>query len=341
MFLALGIFLLYFAFKGINIDQLINDLKTAEYSWVILSLLFAFLALFSRSYRWNLIIEPLGYRPPLSSTFYAVMTGYLANFALPRLGEITRCASLAKKEKIPVDKLLGTVIVERAVDLLSLFTLLLLLLILKFETFGGFLRYNVFNPVKEKVSASLGFSWTIWIIFFIMVAFSFILYYLVFREILDKSRRFTKFKSLVKGVFDGLKTVYKMKKRGEFLFHTVIIWVLYLLMTWVVVFALPATSHLKLIDGLFILVIGGLGMSAPVQSGIGAFHWIISRGLATVYPMISVEQGLVFATISHGSQALMMIFLGVLSLYMLFYKKKSGNESLNAAHEKDVKLKSA
>ena len=97
-------------------------------------------------------------------------------------------------------------------------------------------------------------------------------------------------------------------------------------MTWVVVFSLPATSDLKLIDGVFILVIGTLGMSAPVQSGIGAFHWIVSRGLFAVYPFISLEQGLAFATIAHESQSLLIIVLGTLSFFMLFYRKSNPKE---------------
>jgi len=94
-------------------------------------------------------------------------------------------------------------------------------------------------------------------------------------------------------------------------------------MTWLVVFALPSTADLKIIDGLFVLVIGGLAMSAPVQSGIGAFHWIVSRGLAAVYPGISIEDGLVFATISHESQSVLAILLGSISFGLIFRKKKT------------------
>jgi hypothetical protein len=94
-------------------------------------------------------------------------------------------------------------------------------------------------------------------------------------------------------------------------------------MTWVVVFAIPATSHLEMMDGLFLLVIGGLGMSAPVQSGIGAYHWIVSRGLVAVYTGITLEDGLVFATITHESQSLTAIILGLISFTLIFRKRRS------------------
>jgi hypothetical protein len=250
-----------------------------------------------------------------------MMTGYLANFAFPRIGEVTRCATLAKKENIPVDKLIGTVIVERTVDLISLLVLLIFLLIFRLDKFGSFLGNNVLKPLSAKIVETLSVSWIIWILLLVLVV-SGIAGYLVFREQLSSIKGVTKLKNLVKGVIAGLKTIYKMKRRWEFIFHTVLIWTLYLLMTWVVVFSIPSTSHLKIIDGIFILVIGGLGMSAPVQAGIGAFHWIVSRGLATVYAdFISLEDGLAFATISHESQAVLAIVLGTLSFFLLIKKK--------------------
>lgn len=320
-FLAIGLVLLYLAFKGINLESLKDDFKDARYSWVFLSLLFALIAYVSRAVRWNLIIEPLGYKPLLKNTFFAMMVGYLANFAFPRIGEITRCATLGKKEKIPVDKLVGTVIVERIIDFLSLLILLAILIIFRFETFGNFFRENVFIPLGNKISRTLDFSLLIWIALGSIFVLALVIY-IVFREQLSRIRLISKGKDIIKGIIEGLKTVYKLKKRGWFIFHSIFIWMNYWMMTWVVVFALPATSGLKIIDGLFILVIGGLAMSAPVQSGIGAFHWIVSRGLVAVYTGITLEEGLVFATISHESQSFFAILLGTLSFILIFRKKR-------------------
>lgn len=334
-FLSIGILLLYFAFKGISLENLKEDFKNVEYSWVLFSLLFSILAHISRAMRWNLIIEPLGYNPRVKNTFYSLMVGYLANFAFPRIGEITRCASLGKKENIPVDKLVGTVIVERVIDLMSLIFLLGILIFFRFETFGNFFRDSVFIPLGEKISKTLDFSLFLWIILGGGILISLIIY-LIFREQLSRIKIVSRGKDIIKGIIEGLKTVYTLKKRGKFLFHTAFIWMNYWLMTWVVVFALPATADLKIIDGLFLLVIGGFGMSAPVQSGIGAYHWIVSRGLVAVYAGITLEEGLVFATISHESQSLLVILLGTLSFILLFRKKKisekiSANKNLKEA----------
>jgi len=319
-FLSFGIILMYFAFKGIKLEDIFRELKSVNYWWVLLSLFFALCGYFARAHRWNLLIEPLNFKPSLLHTFYSLMVGYLANFAFPRIGEITRCASLSKKEKIPVDKLIGTVIIERAVDLLTLLLVMIFLIILRLDTFGAFLGKSVFIPLSEKISSTLSFSWFIWIV--IAGTFiGFIALYFLFREQLAKIVVVNKVKNLVKGVLSGLKTVYQMKRRWEFIFFSILIWFFYLLMTWVVVLAIPATVGLNMIDGLFILVIGGLGMSAPVQGGIGAYHWIVSRGLAAVYSL-QIEDGLVFATISHESQAIFAILLGSLSLILLVSRKQ-------------------
>ncbi len=318
-----------------SLDALTNDLRHARYSWVLLSLVFAFLAYVSRAIRWRLIIEPLSYRPGLRNTFFALMVGYLANFAFPRIGEITRCATLARKEKIPVDRLIGTVIIERAVDLISLLIILLVLVVMRFDTFGTFFRENVFIPLGNKISSTLNFTWLVWTIAALTLSV-FLTLYLFFRSRISHLRFVTKTKEMIRGISEGLKTIYKMKKRGQFIFHTVFIWLMYWMMTWVVVFALPTTSHLGIIDGLFILVIGGLGMSAPVQSGIGAFHWIVSRGLYIVYG-ISIEKGLVFATISHESQSLFAISLGILSFILLFRKRSILSLPVEIARELEEK----
>lgn len=322
-FLAIAVLLLYFAFKDISIENIILDLKSVKYSWVLLSLVFATLAYMSRAYRWRLIIEALDYKPSYSTTFYSLMVGYLANFAFPRIGEVTRCATLSSKEKIPVDKLFGTVIVERATDMICLFGLLFFLLFFRLDKFGSFIGNNLLKPLQEKFLETLAFSWIIWILLLALLI-SGIASYFIFREQISSMKGFTKLKNIIKGIFDGLKSIYKMKRRWEFLFHTAFIWINYLLMTWVVVFSMTSTSHLTLIDSIFILVIGGLGMSAPVQGGIGAYHWIVSRGIATVFPsFVSLEDGLVFATISHESQALLAITLGTISFFLLVRKKNT------------------
>jgi len=144
-FLAVGILLLWLAFRTVEFKELGNSLKGANYSWLLLSMLFGILAYISRARRWMILINPLGYHPKFWSTFHSMMSGYLANLALPRIGEITRCVALGKKEKIPVDQLVGTVVIERTIDLISLLVILFGL----FLTSGSLIRQGKFprmNP---------------------------------------------------------------------------------------------------------------------------------------------------------------------------------------------------
>ncbi|MFC2103766.1 lysylphosphatidylglycerol synthase transmembrane domain-containing protein [Bacteroidota bacterium] len=319
VFLTIGIILLYLAFKGVDFNTLVNDLKSANYYWVLLSLFFAFIGYVSRAYRWKLLIEPLNYNPPVKNVLYAVMFGYLANLAFPRIGEISRCGALTKSDKIPMDSLIGTVIIERTIDLAVLLLLLFVIFIAKIESFGLFIKENVFIPISKKFISTVDFSIYYWLIIIVVIGSTIGLFY-YFRKRFKRVRIVLKIRRIIRGVISGIKTVTKMRSRKAFLFHTLLIWLMYFLMTYVVIFSIPATHGLKPIDGLFLLVIGGLGMSAPVQGGIGAFHWIISSGL-TLYG-ISKTDGLVFATIQHESQVLLVLILGTFSVFALFFKSR-------------------
>jgi len=315
-FLLVGILLLWLAFRKTDFARLAADLKEAHYSWLLLSILFAFFAFVSRARRWILLVNPLGYRPSLINAFYALMTGYLANIALPRVGEITRCVALGKKEKIPVDQLIGTVVVERTIDFFSLLSIMFAVMLTSGDQLGLFLKEFILVPVQSKMMEVFGVTWIIWAILLFTGTLTLFLAFR-YRNKLRKIRFFSKMIDISKGVFNGLKTITNLERKWEFIFHTVFIWLNYALMTWVVVFALESTSHITFIDSLFLLVIGGLAMSAPVQSGLGVFHYTISQGLLIVKG-IPLEEGLVYAILTHESQLIFVTIIGAISFFMIF-----------------------
>jgi uncharacterized protein (TIRG00374 family) len=318
-FLFVGLLLLWLAFRNINFSNLGKGLREANYLWLLLSILFAILAYISRARRWILLIAPLGYKPSLKNAFFSMMTGYLANMALPRIGEVSKCVALGKKEKIPVDQLIGTVVIERTIDFLSLLIIMVFMIIIDGSIVGPFLVDNIYLPIQQKLSAIFGVAWIFWaILSFSGIFIIFLLF--MFRKKLRKIRFFAKIFDTAKGIIQGLKTITVIKRKWEFIFHTFFIWMNYTLMTWVVVFAVKSTSHLDLSDGIFLLVIGGLAMSAPVQSGVGAFHFFVSRALVVVYG-ISLEDGMVYAILSHESQLIFGAILGIYSFYALVRKR--------------------
>lgn len=325
LFLSIAVVLLYFAFRGINFDDLWSSFRNARYGYIFLYLLFGFLSLLTRSYRWLILIEPLDYKASFMNSFYALNTGYLANFAFPRLGEITRCASLSKAEKIPVDKLFGTVIIERIIDLLMTGIILLILLIFRFDFFGTWLNENIFNPLGTKLSASIGGTWVL-VVLLLGVPLGMIVMYYAFRERLRDVKFIQKPKAFIKGIIAGLKTIYKLKRFWAFVLHSILIWTCYWAMTYSAVFALPETSVLKPVDGLFLLVVGTFGFIVPAQGGIGAYHYIVTLGL-TLYALPR-EVGLTYATITHGAQMIMLIILGLISFMILFSVQRKANRAV-------------
>lgn len=321
-FLALGGLLLYYAFRGVQFDELASIFQQVNFWWIGLSLLFAGLSFFSRARRWTLLIEPLGFKPSFKNTYHALMVGYLSNYALPRLGEVTRCVTLGKREKIPVDSLIGTVIVERVIDLVMLLLIMLALLISWMDKFGAFFNEQVYGPLEEKFIGVFGGAWAFWLILLASLIILMALVYL-FRKRLARFSLIRKLREILAGILKGLLSIYRMKRKWEFILHSLLIWALYILMTWVVVFALQELSGLTFIDGMFLLVIGGLGMSAPVTAGFGAYHWITSRGLMFVYDF-SLETGSAYAILAHESNSLLTIFLGALSYILLMLSRNKG-----------------
>jgi glycosyltransferase 2 family protein len=312
IFLLIAVALMFFAFRGIDFEKIVIGFKNANYLWVILALLISTISHFVRALRWKLLIEPLGYKPSTLNTTGAILVGYLSNLVFPRLGEVTRCGTLRKTDKVPFESLFGTVIVERAFDVLVMFILLVAVFFIRLDFFGKFIWSNALIPIWEKIKNVFDHPPLLLIGLTILI---FVTLFLVSRNLLGKKIG-KKLKAVLHGLKEGIQSVFIMKKRVAFLGYTVLLWFLYWLMTWLIVFATEPTSNLGPIDGLFLLMVGSFGMAAPVQGGFGAFHIIVAMALGIFG--ISREDGLIYAIISHESQTLLMVVLGLVSLIYFF-----------------------
>ena len=317
--------LLLYALKGMDVNKILQQILKADLFWVSVSGLLSIIAFVVRAHRWNLLIEPLGYSPTLKNTTYSVIVGYFANLALPRLGEVSRCGALSKAESIPFNKLLGTVIVERIIDVLSLFVCILLTAAIEYKRLGNFFSEKVFKPLNDKfqqlLNSPLLFAGVILVL---LVLLSVLIYFLRKSKSKGSESPVTK---IIKGFVDGLRSVANLKRPWLFIFQSVFIWVLYYLGVYVALFAFPFTSGLGAGAALFLLVAGGIGMSAPVQGGIGTYHLLVSQGL--VLYGVTAENGLAFAFMLHGLQIILVIALGIASLFLLFSARK--NKQVNDA----------
>lgn len=317
LFLSLAGFLLYWAFRGQDFNQLVLNLQNAHYGWMLASVMACLFAHLLRAIRWQMLIQPLGFQPPIKNTFYAVMVGYLANLAFPRMGEVSRCGVLAKTDKIPMNQLLGTVITERLSDLLMLLSITALAILLAFERISGFIYQNGWLKIQGAFAEAI-IWWTISALLFL-----FLLFYFLRSKIKNILQPFTK---TLEGLKNGLFSFKKMPDKTRFIFLSLLIWLFYFLSTYWCFFALGATTHLGLSAALATLVFGSLGMIVPVQGGIGAFHWMVAEGL-TLYA-IPKSDGLSFATLLHSSQILLILMLGAFSLVMVI-GNSSGTKKIN------------
>ena len=320
IFLALSAWLLYISFKEVKWNELVEGLRNTNYWWVGASMLTGWLAIVVRALRWRIIIGPLGYRPSVKNTYDAVMLTYLANFAMPRLGEVVRCGALRKTEKVPFESLLGTVVLERVFDILCLLVVTILVVGLRMDTFGTFLHDKIWQPLVEHNAETTGLSWLAILsgVFVITIILLFL-----FRKKLLQFRIIQKINKLLKGLIDGLRAGFRLKRKNQFLAGTLIIWFFYFLQSYTIMHAMAETASLDVVDALFLMVVGALGWIAPVPGGLGAYHFLLSLALLTMYA-IPWELGVVFATISHETQAVMMIIFGFISLssFLLTGKKK-------------------
>ena len=324
-FFLLGIFLFWWVYKDQDISR-IKSILTNEvnYFWIFVSIIIGLLSHISRTIRWNLMIEPLGHKPRTLNTFLAVMIGYLMNLALPRMGEISRCGVLARYEKIPFTKLVGTVVLERLIDVLML---LLLLVVVAITQFGQVLAFLNNNPeVQEKLGKILHSP-----VLPVSLALLFALIWFS-RHKIKASGAAKKVVSLFNQFAEGFQSIKDIKNKGAFIFHSFFIWALYYLMLYCVFFAFNFTSHLSPLAGLTVFVLGSFGMVAPVQGGIGAWHFMVIEGLA-LYG-IDKADGKVFALLAHGSTTLMLIVFGLVSLLVLpFINERNGRKEKALAEQ--------
>ena len=250
--------MLFFAFKGQDFSRLTDQLKSANFYWVAVAAIVTMVAHLVRAVRWNMLIEPMGYRPKNINTFIAVLIGYLANLAFPRLGEVTRCGTLTKTDNVPMDKLIGTVIVERVVDLISLIIILVLTVLLQFNRISSFVYDHLLKGIIEKLSANTSAMIILVVIFAVIITLSIFL----FKKNKDRiyqSGFGKKVMGLLEGISHGLTSISKLKSKGKFLLFTLFLWVLYLLSTYTMFFALQPTAHLNLLTGPVVLTDGRIG----------------------------------------------------------------------------------
>lgn len=296
--------MVWYSISQISISKLVQYFKDADYFWVILGIAFGILSHISRAYRWLFMVEPLGYKPKFANSFMAVYAAYLINFTIPRAGELARASILTNYENIPFEKGFGTIIAERVADTLMLLIIIGFAFALEFEFI-----YNFFITKFNLSTIIMGIL--------ILLLLAILLYVFIVRS---GSKIALKIKEFIGGLVEGALSIFKMKKKWAFIFHTVFIWVMYLSMFYITTFALSELDQIPLAAVLIGFILASFSIAAT-NGGIGSFPEAIVIAFALFN--ITEDPSRAFGWIMWSTQTLVIIILGGFSLvYLPIYNRK-------------------
>ena len=319
IFLGIGIFLTWWQLSKMTPLQKVqfkDSLLNAHYIILLPVFIVTILGHISRAVRWKILIEPMGYRPTTTNTFYATMCGYFANTFLPRAGEILRCTLLSRYEKIPVTKLFGTILLERIFDLFCYFIIIIITILIQVETVSDFIKtkMNQITSIKQSIP--------IWIIILILL-FLAGMFFIIVRWVLKryKDHKYViKLKGLHIGLREGFTTILHLKKRKKFLAHTIFIWSTYLFEIYIGFSALSATSSLGIGAAFSVLSLATLAMIVS-PGGLGAFPLAVQQVLL-IYNVDNISFGWLMWSVTTG----IIVVVGSICFGLLMYQNKNKNE---------------
>ncbi|MGB1449045.1 MAG: lysylphosphatidylglycerol synthase transmembrane domain-containing protein [Flavobacteriaceae bacterium] len=300
--LFVGVLFIYLSVRNTTEEDrqtIYSSIKDAHYGYIFLSLLLGLLSHFSRAYRWNFMLNPLGYHPRLINNILAIFITYIANLGVPRSGEFFRATVLQTYENIPFEKSFGTIIAERTVDLLMLLLTIGIALTLEFDLIYSMLEGKAINPYSI-IGVILISGIGLWV---------------VVKQLKKSSHPLAKkINDLLTGLAEGFLTIVRMEKKWAYLFHTLFIWAMYIAMFYIIKFSLPETQGLGFEALLIGFIVGALAISAT-NGGIGIYPFSVS--LVLISYGISKESSLAFGWIMWTAQTVMVILFGSLSFFLL------------------------
>lgn len=305
--IVLAVVLLYFSFREVRWTEFWAVLKSCKWCFVLLSIVFGVLAAYLRGARWGLMLRPISPSIKDIKCFNAVNISRLSDYVVPYSSAVVRAGVVINKD-LRLDKSFGTVVLERTWDVFCLAFLIILLLLFRWDMFGDFFAEKIIAPLLTRFSAKV-----LWAVAAVLIAA--VVLVLMNRRV----RKFTR------GILQGASTCLHMDRKGLFLIYTVLMWFMFLMMSQTIICALPEDFGLTIVDAIFIMLVGSVAGCVPVPGGFGAFHYMVAMALDSIYG-IPFETGIVFATLSHESQAIMMLFAGALSYFLESRAPKNTNE---------------
>ncbi len=308
-FLSIGLFFFWLAYRDANVNEIVNAMKQANLNWLWFAMSLSLFSHLSRAYRWNILIEPLGYKPRITNTFLSILIMYLTNFAVPRSGEIARCGILTQYEKIPFPQLLGTVFLERLVDMLVVLLFLLLTLVTQYTEIIEFFNENIGSGIVNLITSPALIAGLVAFVVLLLIVVT------VFRKRFSHTAFYQKISGTIAHFIIGIKTIKTMKNKWQFIFHTLVMFGLYYFMLYFACKAFDQTAQLTMLQVLAVFTLSNLGMVAPSPGGIGTWHFMVI-GTLFIYKVDDL-QAKAFAIATHGAVMLFLVVAGFIAMIVL------------------------
>ena len=304
----IGVFCIYYSFKDISFSEFKEYFTKINYLWVFVGIFLGALSHISRSYRWKFLIEPLGYKLGFINSVLTVFSAYLINYTIPRAGDIARATMISKYENIPFEKAIGTIVAERAVDVISILVIIMIGLIIEFDKISNKLTYFL---EQSDFSTLL---WSSLILLFIVAS----LYIII-----KRFKFYKKIKLFLTGLIDGITIIFRMKKRNQFIFHSVFIWVMYVLMFYFTSKAFVGLNQVSFFELMISFTLAALSIMFS-NGGIGIYPLAVEESLGWYGVQSTI--GLAFGWVMWLSQTLMVVIFGGLSLFILPFINRSNSK---------------
>jgi len=314
LIISVTVLLTWLSLRGLKTEEgsdrweyILSTWEQASKPWLLIMAGLAIGSHIVRAIRWKMLLSSMGYQVKGMNTFLSLMVGYLVNLAVPRGGELSRCYNLYKLNQTPVDVSFGTVVVERIADLICLVALLVMAFALEAGNLNRFFDSLPWDTIQQTGVSLLLLLLGVGVVGLLAVAL-----------ILYKSTKIrTWLNKFWQGIKKGLLSVVHLRQRGLFVAYSILIWVLYFLMSYAVIKAFHATDHLGFSAVISLFAIGSVAMALPLPGGTGSYHVLVPQGLIMLYA-IPRPQAVAFTFIFHGWQTIIMIVGGLLALLVTF-----------------------
>ena len=306
--ISIGVYLTWYFISNSSAtekEHFVSAFTEANYLWILVALVIAFLSHFSRAYRWKYLLQTLGLKPKVSLMYHSVMIGYIINLTIPRSGEIARAGYFSKYQKVSADKIFGTIVVERVIDLLMFSLVIFIALFLQADQ-------QQFNTITQTQDTNFP-NWLLPLI----IGLGLVCIVTVFsiKKLRLKAIKF------IKGIVEGCLTIVKLKQKGAYLFHTFFIWIAYIAMFWITAFALPQKSGIS-VNAIFACFVAGAIAIGATPGGIGLYPIMVAAVLTELYGYEG-EIAKSFSMLMWATQTIFIVLLGLVSLFAITKQKKT------------------